>query len=637
KFINNIVNFKFFYIVGSYLNESTVCIFLNEKFEIQLQQFEHYSSLVLTNIKLLNETLTKDQLEAENGDELLQKISISIEVTHCQAFIVFGSDIIRFVETFTKASIYSIWRSLHNKFVFGYIANDFKEELLKRSFFEDQANLLFVVRDYATGNVFDMKTNKYVGPRAENPAQLRLLDRYYVSEQRFQKGNCLFPDKLKDLKGREVTIAGFNYPPYTVIKQSTKANARDISIPEDSNLSNVYIDGTETRIVLTFCERYNCRVQIDTSDVNDWGTIYPNISGDGALGMVINNKADVCIGAMYSWFEDYKFLDLSMYLVRSGITCLVPMPMRVAGWYIPLEPFQATLWSAVFVCLCIETMGLILAYRSEQELYLTPSERVGWWRCAKYGLSTTYKLLISQSGNSKAHSITVRVLLFACFLNDLIITSIYGGGLASILTIPSLEEAADTVHRLRSHQLQWAANSEAWVSAIRGSDDPLVHDLLNKFHIYGDEELLRFAEDPRVSIAFAVERLPFGHFAIGDYLVPQAIDQLIIMRDDLYYQYTVAFVPRLWPLLKQFNSLIYNWHSSGFDKYWEYRVVADNLNLKIQQQVESTMSGSQEDIGPVTLGMSNFAGIILVWLLGSILGTFTFLIELILTNVPQLN
>lgn len=115
-----------------------------------------------------------------------------------------------------------------------------------------------------------------------------------------------------------------------------------------------------------------------------------------------------------------------------------------------------------------------------------------------------------------------------------------------------------------------------------------------------------------------------GHFAIGDYLVPQAIDQLVIMQDDLYYQYTVAFVPRLWPLLERFNSLVYNWHSSGFDKYWEFRVVADNLNLKIQQQVESTMSGRQEDIGPVTLGMSNFAGIILVWLLGSVVGTLTF-------------
>lgn len=104
------------------------------------------------------------------------------------------------------------------------------------------------------------------------------------------------------------------------------------------------------------------------------------------------------------------------------------------------------------------------------------------------------------------------------------------------------------------------------------------------------------------------------------------------MQEDLYYQYTVAFVPRLWPLLERFNALVYRWHSSGFDKYWEDRVVADNLNVKIQQQVESTvLSSGQEDIDiePVMLGMSNFAGILLVWVLGIGLALMAFSVEML--------
>ncbi|XP_070855045.1 uncharacterized protein Ir41a [Drosophila suzukii] len=357
------------------------------------------------------------------------------------------------------------------------------------------------------------------------------------------------------------------------------------------------------------------------------------MSGDGALGMVIQHKADICIGAMYSWSEDYTYLDLSVYLVRSGITCLVPAPLRIASWHLPLEPFQKPLWAAILLCLFIEAIGLILAYKSEQELYVPPKNPGGWWTCTKFGISTTFKLFISQSGKSKANSLTVRLLLLVCFLNDLIITSIYGGGLASILTVPSMDEAADTVQRLRLHRLQWAANSEAWVSAIRGSDESLVRDLLYNFHIYSDDQLLRLAQEQRVHIGFTVERLPFGHFAVGNYLVPQAIDQLIIMKDDLYFQYTVAFVPRLWPLLDQFNSMIYSWHSSGLDKYWEDRVVGDNLNLKIQKQLEETMSKNKGDIGPNMLGMSNFAGIILVWILGSIVAMLSFSLELIYFNL----
>ncbi|XP_070135129.1 uncharacterized protein Ir41a isoform X2 [Drosophila bipectinata] len=417
-------------------------------------------------------------------------------------------------------------------------------------------------------------------------------------------------------------VAGFDYPPYTIIKHNKHSNAHDIGVPAKSDLHKVYIDGTETRVVLSFCEKFNCTVQINTSDADDWGTVYPNMSGSGSLGMVIKHKADICIGAMYSWYEDYTLLDLSMYLARSGITCLVPVPLRLASWYLPLEPFQGTLWAAVLVCLTIETVALVLAYKSEQKIYQT-----------------------SSYGNSNAISFTVRVLLFACFLNDLIITSIYGGGLASILTIPSMDEAADTVQRLRTHKLPWAANSEAWVSSIRGSNEELVQDLLKNFHIYNDNQLLNFAQEKPVRIGFTVERLPFGsenisyeliyayinyfagHFAIGSYLVPKAIDQLLIMQDDLYYQYTVAFVPRLWPLLDAFNTHIYNWHSSGLDKYWEYRVVATNLNMQIQQKIESAMTRSLDDIGPVTLGMSNFAGIMLVWVLGSVMAAAVFAAE----------
>ncbi|XP_016025993.2 uncharacterized protein LOC6739267 [Drosophila simulans] len=628
-------------IIGTYLNESTICIFWNDKFEFHLLHKSDYISFVGINIKsfddnrghyIVDKRLKEKDIQNKNLflDDLVIKIIISIEVTHCETFVVFDKDIDRFVNAFTKASVYSIWRSLHNKFVFAHIAYELPES--HHHFFEDQPNILFVVRDHSSASSFDIKTNKFVGRKEEKPSQLILVDRYLASERRFQFGISLFADKLNNMQGREVIIAGFDYPPYTVIKHNMSTNAQDMGVSGDSDFKNVYIDGTETRIILNFCEKFNCTIQIDSSAASDWGKVYPNMSGDGALGMLINRKADICIGAMYSWYEDYTYLDLSMYLVRSGITCLVPAPLRLTSWYLPLEPFKETLWAAILLCLCAEATGLVLAFKSEQALYVLPSYREGWWTCISFGVCTTFKLFISQSGNSKAYSLTVRVLLFACFLNDLIITSIYGGGLASILTIPSLDEAADTVPRLRFHRLQWAANSEAWVSAIRASDEALVKDILYNFHIYSDDELLRLAQDQHVRIGFTVERLPFGHFAIGNYLGPQAIDQLVIMKDDIYFQYTVAFVPRLWPLLDKLNTLIYSWHSSGFDKYWEYRVVADNLNLKIQQQVQETMTGSK-DIGPVPLGMSNFAGFIIVWILGSAIATLTFLLELSLTYI----
>ncbi|XP_030242073.1 uncharacterized protein LOC108654801 [Drosophila navojoa] len=626
--------------VRDYLQNSTICVFWHKNYEFQLAG--DYSSIIGINIDTMEKSFEQNVIDAEarrqqlkelglHYDDLVLKLTLSIETSHCETFLIFGDFMSRFVAAFAQASMYSIWRSLRNRFVFAHVAQELDEEACCSSyFFQDQPNILFVLRSYANATDFELKTNKYVGPRAEQPQQLILIDRYDARLQLFQHNVPLFPDKLRDLQGREVIIACFDYRPYTVIKYTSPSNARDVGVAMHSNLSQVYIDGTETQVVLSFCAQFNCTVQIDTSDANDWGNIYPNMSGDGALGMILGHKADICIGAMYSWYDDYTYLDLSMYLVRSGITCLVPAPKRLASWYLPLEPFQATLWAAVLLCLSIETFGLVLAHRSELELYAGATPVHGWWRSTKFGLVTTFKLFISQSGNSHARSVTVRVLLFACFLNDIIITSIYGGGLASILTIPSLDEAADTMQRMLDQRLQWAGNSEAWVSSIRGSDDPLMNELLDNFGVYSDEQLLELAQSKRMG--FTLERLPFGHFAIGDYLTEQSIEHMVIMQEDLYYQYTVAFVPRLWPLLERFNALVYRWHSSGFDKYWEDRVVADNLNVKIQQQVESTvLSSGQEDIDiePVMLGMSNFAGILLVWVLGISLALMAFSVEML--------
>lgn len=108
----------------------------------------------------------------------------------------------------------------------------------------------------------------------------------------------------------------------------------------------------------------------------------------------------------------------------------------------------------------------------------------------------------------------------------------------------------------------------------------------------------------------------------------ESIEHLKIMKEDLYFQYTVAFVRRCWPLLDRFDQLIYSWHSAGLDKYWEWRVVAMNLNEQKQKQVEATMySNNEDDNGPEKLGMSNFAGILLIWFIGISMALVVFLYE----------
>lgn len=63
---------------------------------------------------------------------------------------------------------------------------------------------------------------------------------------------------------------------------------------------NVFIDGTEGRLFIAFCEKYNCTISLHPAADNDWGETFPNGSGTGLLGAVLDRKVDVSASALYS-------------------------------------------------------------------------------------------------------------------------------------------------------------------------------------------------------------------------------------------------------------------------------------------------------------------------------------------------
>ncbi|CAD7014181.1 unnamed protein product [Ceratitis capitata] len=512
------------------LLRTTTCIIWpdNENFTINWQQANPPAAAVV-NIRRhdLEASFAKDVVDfAAKRVELLndyvvlnpfvEKLTLSIEKSHCQSFIAFQLDIPIFIDAIINASRYSIWRSANNKFLFVYNEGDLSEEHFQHRFFEDQSSILLVERSIGNPALFDLKTNKFVGSRADNPKQLYPLDRFNAESNTFQYGNDLFPDKLSDLQGREVILAAFDYRPDVVLKYYPGAPSRDRAFATNDTSGHVELDGTEERILSTFCEKHNCSVHIDTSEADDWGIAYRNMTGEAALGMLARGKAEVGMSAMYTWYADYVALDMSMYIGRSGITCVVPAPKRLASWLLPIEPFQPALWAFVFACLCVEIIALLFIDHF-RPIIIALSENMrlpfknSWARNFEYAFSTTMMLFVSQSNKgTMVNFAPLRLMLFASFLNDIVVTSIYGGGLSSILTVPSFGQAADSVERLYAFQLKWGADSEAWVAGIRDDDSEIMKGLLRNFKIYTAEELTVLAETQEMG--FTIERLPFGGF-----------------------------------------------------------------------------------------------------------------------------
>ncbi|XP_061400436.1 uncharacterized protein LOC133336155, partial [Musca vetustissima] len=539
-------------------------------------------------------------------------------------FVVFQDDIPRFTATYRKASVYSIWRSENPKFLFAYTKETQTEEYFQDFLLKNAPNIVVIESEYRNSSQFYIKVNKFVGSLFKNPHELLEISKFDALTRTFEPNVSLYPrNKLQNLHGREVIVGAFDYRPFIVVEYNRTPEYYDHA--EDNPRHLAHIDGTEMRILHTFCELYNCSVQMDTTEKEEWGFVYPNYTADGQLGRLIDGKIHMAMGAMFLWYSAYKSIDQTTFLGRSGVTCLVPAPTRKTRWTLPITPFQYTLWLGVMFCLCWETLALFVA-RMFEERIVAHRENLSKWSSIQFAYTTTLKLFISQSSRYKVISHTVRTILFACYMIDIIVTSIYAGGLSAILTLADLDEAADSVERLYSHNLTWTGTSYAWLTSIadEGENNPLFRRLLDNFRISNMDEMRRKAKTE--NMGFVLERMAFGHFGNSHFITPEALQHLKLMVDDIYYSYTVAMVPRMWPHLPKYNDFILAWHSSGLSKYWEWKIVAQYMKGSDQDQVQASMYSSA-DTGAVPLDIDNFAGLIVIWIVGILLSIVAFIGE----------
>nr|ALM24942.1 ionotropic receptor 41a [Athetis dissimilis] len=331
-------------------------------------------------------------------------------------------------------------------------------------------NMLFI-ENYANTDannnsdckMFDLITHQFVGPDDENHLP-KYLDRWDSCSQEFENQANLFPHDMTNLYGKTLKVACFTYKPYVLL---------DI----DTAIEPLGRDGVEIRIVDELCRWINCTVEIVREDVDQWGEVYKNESGGiGVIGSVIEDRADLGISALYSWYEEYRVMDFSIAGVRTAITCIAPAPRLLSSWEMPLMPFTWYMWLAVAFTYFYASTGILTA-----QGFSTTS----------YPFLNAFGMMIGQSqyinalnGSWKIRSVTGWLLIAG-----LILSSAYGAGLASTFTVPKYEPSIDTVHDIVDRKVEWGATHDAWIFSLTLSTEPLVKQLVDQFRIYSFDEL----------------------------------------------------------------------------------------------------------------------------------------------------
>ncbi|XP_065072632.1 uncharacterized protein LOC135697012 [Ochlerotatus camptorhynchus] len=208
----------------------------------------------------------------------------------------------------------------------------------------------------------------------------------------------------------------------------------------------------------------------------------------------------------------------------------------------------------------------------------------------------------------------------------LMIGNAYSGGLSSIMTIPRYEPPIDTVLELAQSNIPWASTHDAWIFSILMATQPTIVKILHNFQTHPKEILNQHTK--QLDLAYSVERLPYSHFAIGEYIDEEASHKFHLMIEDIYWENCVAMSTKTWPMMEQLDQLILTIFQSGIQRYWELQVVSKFENNKIQLTIAT--SRHRNNAGPIKLQPSHLLGAFLMLGFGLAAGLVAFLAELLM-------
>ncbi|KAL0840331.1 hypothetical protein ABMA28_015598 [Loxostege sticticalis] len=538
------------------------------------------------------------------GDgELFVNQLLDVSEMGCSDYIVRMQDPKKFMAAFEKVNHLGNVRRSDRKIVFLPPEEDNKTRIdllevlaLKESGFVANILLVLPTTELLLCSYYDLVTHKYVGPddQVDEPYY---LDRWNSCSSKFEKNANLFPHDMSNLQGKTVKVACFTYKPYALL---------DLD-PSKEPLGR---DGTEVRIVDEFCRWVNCTIRIVRDDEHEWGEVYENHTGVGVLGNVVEDRADLGITALYSWYEEFLVLDFSVSGIRTAITCVAPSPRLLASWEMPLLPFSWYMWLALFVTFIYSSLALTVAKGfSMDKVFLT-----------------TFGMMITQSQADVGASWRVRSITGWLLLTGLVLDNAYGGGLASVFTVPKYEKPINTVQDIVDRGIDWGATHDAWVFSLTLSPEPLVKQLVSQFKVSSADVMKKRSRQR--NMAFSVERLPAGYFAIGDYITKDAMLDLTLMQEDFYYEQCVVMMRKSSPYTQKVSQLIGRLHESGLMLAWETQVALKYLNYEVQLEVR--LSRFHKDVDNIEpLNFRHVVGVFILYAIGVMMSTVLFILEII--------
>ncbi|EAA02348.3 AGAP012872-PA, partial [Anopheles gambiae str. PEST] len=323
----------------------------------------------------------------------------------------------------------------------------------------------------------------------------------------------------------------------------------------------------------------------------------------------------------YLWFKPYNFSSYTATISRSGVTVLVPKPKLLPHWRTPFLSFSWPLWIAVMVTFLV---GIIATW-----LAGTPWTGRSDLISEQLTLSDAALMMV---GFFVAQSSPIRTDLWSCvclfaslLLAGFMVSNLYSGGLASVMTVPKYEKSIDTVVDFAASGMKWFGPSPFFLMTDRSSNQPYLQEIQKTFRSVRLEEMNQYAH--MGGSGFFVEQAQHGNFAPSNFLDRQVSTTLQPLKDYVYTQNCAALITNTNPLRSNLNEYILRVQQSGLLYHLGIRTAIRYLPTDVMRNIERSRM-HQHDDGAVRLELGHFFGAFFILGYGLLCASLVFVGEL---------
>lgn len=309
----------------------------------------------------------------------------------------------------------------------------------------------------------------------------------------------------------------------------------------------------------------------------------------------------------------------------------------IPTWKTVALVFSPTVWicSVLSVVCCIAMYDLISRYDPSPE---AEHRSLGW------NAVNVVAMFLFNGAKILYGSLSECVLSIALIAFTINFGNIFIGKNASLQAFPLFDPPIDTIEDMAKAGMIWSHTHEAWAHSVRKTSNvstnyavnnstsqskiptlqPYLMQVATNYRIHPIPELNVLADQGKVG--FAVSKMNYGHFMIGDFITAKNVMLYRMMSEDLYFDWEVSKVTKTWPLKDLLSDMILRFNDGGLREFQE--PVQAKRHMDYGVQIKIFHSQDRVEVPPHAMGCEDLLAPFIVLGAGVVVALVAFVGEM---------